>query len=76
MKIRTFIITICATAALVAPAAQAASTTNRLYENREQTVLWEKQHHTQATKARRVSASKKSLPPAIPSAAERMVRTF
>jgi hypothetical protein len=76
MRIRTFIITICATAALVAPAAQAASTTNRLFENREQTVLWEKQHHLQATKARTVKASKKPLPAAGPSAAERMIRSF
>jgi hypothetical protein len=42
VKARTFIITIGATLALVVPAAQAANTSNRLYQTKIHTILAEK----------------------------------
>jgi hypothetical protein len=45
LKARTFILTTCVTFALVAPAAQAASTANMLYRTKVQTVLFDKSHH-------------------------------
>ncbi len=46
MKARTFIITTSVCFALVAPAAQAAGTSNRLHQTKVQTVLWDKTHKT------------------------------
>ena len=44
LKARTFILTACVSFALVAPAAQAASTSNMLYRVKVQTVLFDKTH--------------------------------
>jgi hypothetical protein len=48
VKARTFIITTCAALVLVVPAAHAASTSNRLYQARTHTALFEKSHQALA----------------------------
>jgi hypothetical protein len=46
MKARTFILTTSVAFALVVPVAQAASSNNRLYQTRVQTILFDKTHQT------------------------------
>jgi hypothetical protein len=58
LKARTFILTTCVAFALVVPAAQAASTTNALYQARLHTILFDTTHQV-ATK--KVETSKVAI---------------